>query len=96
MEKRAIPHLVGMFHDSIQNRRKLALTLYALVAPPFALTSYLLASTHKGSQLATLAVLGTCLVAFTFMVIRREPKATDWIFPAIRLVNHRPSVSAWG
>jgi PAS domain S-box-containing protein len=76
-----MPSLASIFDDTSQNHRKLVLLLYALVSPVFLLITYVFASTHSGQQRAALAVLGSCLVAFGYVALRREPKPADWVFP---------------
>jgi len=79
MVRNALRGAQGIFEDTPGNRRKLALILYALVAPAIIAVTYLFADTASGRLNASLAVLGITLTASLWIMIRREPKVVDWI-----------------
>ena len=75
------PTSSGLFVDTFSGRRRLALILYALVVPPFAVTSYLASPSEAVGKVATLWVLAICGVATLQLLLSRPSRPLNWVFP---------------
>jgi PAS domain S-box-containing protein len=69
-----------LFEDAPAARRRLVLTLYAVVAPGF-VTSLLLLGGGRNGLLPLIAVAGLILAGALWVFVRRTPGVLDWIFP---------------
>lgn len=70
-----------LFADTFPNRRRLALVLYALITPPFAITTFLLAKSRDSGLSAALWIAGICSAAFVQLLLSRSSRAIDWVLP---------------
>jgi PAS domain S-box-containing protein len=71
-----------LFEDTDFGRRRMAMLLYGLVAPPFTLATYLLATPGSRRALPALIVLAICAASFAWIAARKSPNRLDWIVPA--------------
>ncbi len=72
----------SIFEDDPANRRRLALWMYALTMPGVVVVTYLLAESSAVRLPASLSVLGLCLSATLWILIRSALKLIDWILIA--------------
>jgi PAS domain S-box-containing protein len=74
-------HLRGLFDDSALGLRRLAIALYCVVLPPFALVLTL--QLEPGERVLPVAsVAALCLAGLTWLLVHRAPHPRDYVFPA--------------
>jgi PAS domain S-box-containing protein len=72
--------LSALFEDTASNQRRVVLILYALVAPPFLFSTYLLSPESK-QLTSTLTIAAICALGIAPTALRRVAKPVDWILP---------------